>query len=177
MILKKSELAEKIFQACYLKGDFLLRSGLRSSEYFDKYCMESSPELLASVTEYLTPLIPKGTEILASLEMGGIPLGTALSLKSKLPVRFVRKQAKQYGTMRVCEGGSVEGRRLCIIEDVITTGGQVIESAKELRKAGAVILSVLCVIFRGKNLQALEKENLKLSYLFSKEDLIRFQKD
>ena len=177
MILTKSELAEKIFQACYLKGDFLLRSGLRSNEYFDKYCIESSPELLASVTEHLIPLIPKGTEVLASLEMGGIPLGTALSLKSKLPVRFVRKQAKPYGTMKICEGGTVKGQRLCIIEDVITTGGQVIESAKELRKAGAVVSHVLCVIFRGENLQALEKENLKLAYLFSKKDFSCFQKN
>ena len=175
MILKKSELAKKIFLACYLEGDFLLRSGLRSHEYFDKYCIESSPELLASVTEFMIPLIPKETELLAPLEMGGIPLGTVLSLKSNLPLRFVRKQAKEYGTMRVCEGGPIEGQRLCIIEDVITTGGQVIESAKELRKQGAIVLDVLSVIFRGENLQSLEKANLKLSYLFSKEELIKAQ--
>jgi len=173
MALTKSELVKQIFSACYLKGDFLLRSGLRSPEYFDKYCIESSPELLASVTDYLFPLIPKGTELLASLEMGGIPLGTALSLKSNLPVRFVRKKAKPYGTMRICEGGLIKGKKLCVIEDVITTGGQVVESVRELRKAGAVVLDVLCVIFRGENLQTLEKENLKLSYLFSKKDLIQ----
>lgn len=171
MTLTKSELAKQIFSACYLKGDFLLRSGLRSSEYFDKYCMESSPELLASVTNHLLPLIPKGTELLASLEMGGIPLGTTLSLKSNLPVRFVRKKAKSYGTMRICEGGPIKGKQLCVIEDVITTGGQVIESVRELRKAGALVSDVLCVIFRGENLQALKKENLKLSYLFSKQEL------
>lgn len=174
-MIQKSELAKKIFQACYLKGDFLLRSGLRSSEYFDKYCMESSPELLASVTEHLIPLIPKETELLAALEMGGIPLGAALSLKTRLPIRFVRKKAKEYGTMRICEGGPVEGRRLCIIEDVITTGGQVIESTGELRKTGAIVSDVLCVIFRGESLQSLEEENLKLTYLFSKEDLTHFQ--
>ena len=171
MALTKSKLAKQIFSACYLKGDFLLRSGFRSHEYFDKYCMESSPELLASVTNHLLPLIPKGTEFLASLEMGGIPLGTALSLKSNLPVRFVRKKAKLYGTMRICEGGPIKGKKLCIIEDVITTGGQVIESVRELRRTGAIVSDVLCVIFRGENLQVLEKENLKLSYLFNKKDL------
>lgn len=175
-MLTKSELAKQIFQVCHLKGDFLLRSGLRSQEYFDKYLIESSPELLASVTEYLAPLIPKNTELLASLEMGGIPLGTALSLKTNLPCRFVRKKAKEYGTMKICEGGPIKNQRLCLIEDVITTGGQVVESTKELRKAGAIVSDVLCVIFRGKDTKALEKENLKLSYLFNKEDFAPFEK-
>ena len=173
----KSELAKKVFQACHLKGDFLLRSGLRSQEYFDKYLLEASPELLAPIIEHLIPLIPKDTELLAALEMGGIPLGTSLSLKTNLPVRFVRKKAKEYGTMRICEGGPIKNQRLCLIEDVITTGGQVIESARELKKEGAIVSEVLCVIFRGEKAQALEKENLKLSYLFHKEDFEPFQKD
>ena len=171
MTLSKKDLAKKVFKACYLRGDFLLRSGLRSKEYFDKYCLESDPELLSQVTEHLAPLIPADTEVLAGLEMGGIPLSTALSLKSRLPSRFVRKKAKSYGTMRTCEGGEVKGKNLCLIEDVITTGGQVIESAKELRALGAVVSNVLCVIFRGEDSSALEKENLKLTYLFSKADL------
>ena len=171
MVLTKSELAKKIFSTCYLKGDFLLRSGLRSKEYFDKYSMESSPELLAEVARHLIPLIPKETELLASLEMGGIPLGTALSLQTNLPVCFVRKKAKQYGTMKICEGSPIEGKNLCLIEDVITTGGQVVQSAKELRKGGAFVSNVLCVIFRGEKLQTLEKENLRLFYLFGKEEL------
>ena len=172
VILSKADLAKKVFKACYLQGDFLLRSGLRSKEYFDKYCLESDPELLSQVTERLAPLIPKDTEILAGLEMGGIPLSTALSLKSKIPTRFVRKKAKDYGTMRICEGGEIQGKKLCLIEDVITTGGQVTESAKELRALGAVVSNALCVIFRGEDFSVLEKEKLKLTYLFSKEDLI-----
>ncbi len=173
MVLKKSELAKQIFSTCYLKGDFTLRSGLHSNEYFDKYCIEASPKLLNETAEHLIPFIPKGTELLAALEMGGIPLGTVLSLKINLPIRFVRKKAKEYGTMRICEGGPIEGKKLCIIEDVITTGGQVVESAKELRKAGAIVYDVLCVIFRGEDPQVLEKENLKLSYLFSKDELTK----
>ena len=169
--LSKADLAKKVFKACHLQGDFLLRSGLRSKEYFDKYCLESDPELLSQMIEHLAPLIPKDTEILAGLEMGGIPLSTALSLKNKLPVRFVRKKAKDYGTMRICEGGKVKGKNLCLIEDVVTTGGQIIESAKELRALGAVVSNALCVIFRGEDLSALEKEQLKLTYLFQKEDL------
>ena len=171
MILSKADLAKKVFKACYLQGDFLLRSGLRSKEYFDKYGIESDPELLSQVIVRLAPLIPKETEILAGLEMGGIPLSTALSLKSKLPSRFVRKKAKNYGAMRICEGGDVKGKKLCLIEDVITTGGQAIESAKELRALGAIVSNVMCVIFRGENSKALEKEKLQLTYLFNREDL------
>lgn len=171
MLLSKIELAKKIASTCKLNGDFLLRSGLRSSEYFDKYCLESNPELLATTIKYLIPLIPKKIELLAGLEMGGIPLTTALSLQTGYPARFVRKKAKDYGTMKICEGGPIKGKRVCIIEDVITTGGQVVESTRELRKMGAVVCDVLCVIFRGKNSQALEKEQLKLTYLFNKEDL------
>ena len=170
--LNKTELAKRVFKACYLEGDFLLRSGLRSKEYFDKYCMESDPKLLSQVAEYLTKLIPKETDILAGLEIGGIPLVTALSLKSGYPCRFVRKKAKDYGTMRICEGGEVKGKNLCLIEDVITTGGQVIESTKELKKMGAIVSNVLCVIFRGDSSKALEEENLKLTYLFTKQELL-----
>lgn len=175
MKITKAELAKKIFTACHLKGNFLLRSGLKSKEYFDKYNMESSPELLSAVVEHLLALIPKQTEILAALEMGGIPIGTALSLRTHLPIRFVRKKAKDYGTKRICEGGPIEGKRLCIIEDVVTTGGQIIESAKQLRAEGAVISEGLCVLFRGDSLENLEKENIKLSYLFDKKEWLDFQ--
>ena len=172
MQISKSELAKKVHKACYLRGDFLLRSGLRSKEYFDKYAMESDPQLLSQVAEYLQPLIPPETEVLAGLEMGGIPIGTALSLKSGIPSCFVRKKAKDYGTMRICEGLDVKGKKLCIIEDVITTGGQVIESCKELRAMGAIVSHVLCVIFRGEDFQVLTPYKLQLSYLFKKQELV-----
>ena len=176
MTLSKAELAKKVFKACYLEGDFLLRSGLRSKEYFDKYCLESDPELLSQVIERLALLIPKDTEILAGLEMGGLPLSTALSLKSKIPARFVRKKAKDYGTRKICEGGEVKGKKLCLIEDVITTGGQVIEATHQLRALGAIVSSTLCVIFRGEDFSAFEKEKLKLTYLFRKNDFTKTEK-
>ena len=171
MDLTKQELAKKVFSACHLTGDFVLRSGLRSKEYFDKYCIESDPKLLAQVTDFMIPLIPKGITALAALEMGGLPLGTALSLKTGLPLRFVRKKAKNYGTMRLCEGGPIKGEKLCIIEDVISTGGQVIESTQQLRQLGATVEHVVCVIFRGEKAHNFNKEQLKLSYLYSKEEL------
>src|ERR1700722_4267221 len=102
--MTRMELAAAIFKSSYLRGDFKLRSGQKSNEYFDKYRFESEPEILAEIAKKMTPLVPKGTQVLAGLEMGGIPIATALSLESGLPAVFVRKKAKEYGTCRVAEG-------------------------------------------------------------------------
>ena len=85
------------------------------------------------------PLIPEGTEVLAGLEMGGIPIATALSLRTGLPAAFVRKEAKQYGTARLAEGAPIEGKRVTVVEDVVTTGGQVVISTNDLRALGAIV--------------------------------------
>lgn len=113
-------------------------------------------------------LIPADVEILAGLEMGGIPVVTAISIQSNIPSAFVRKKAKEYGTCKLAEGAFIEGKRVCIIEDVVTTGGQIIESVKELRNRGAIIDTVLCVIQRNENAsEILVKENLKLIPAFT----------
>ena len=171
--ISREELAKEIYSASYLKGIFRLRSGKTSSEYFDKYLFESSPRLLSAITDHVNRLIPKETEVLAGLELGGIPLATALSLQTGLPVVFVRKKAKEYGTEKVVEGGNIRGKRVCIIEDVVTTGGQIILSAKDLRNLGAIVSDVVCVIMR-ENIafQNLANEGLTLRPLFKMEELV-----
>jgi orotate phosphoribosyltransferase len=148
---ERTILARDLAQACYLSGTFTLRSGQTSSFYIDKYQFETSPSLLRRVTRQMVPLIPPGTEVLAGLELGGVPIATALSLETGIPAAFVRKSAKRYGTCRLAEGVAVEGKRICIIEDVITTGGQVLASANELRKQGALVTSLVCVIWRASD--------------------------
>lgn len=170
--MTRTELAHAIYHTSHLTGTFVLRSGAVSNEYFDKYLFESNPALLREIAEHWKSLIPTGTEILAGLEMGGIPLATALSLATGIPTSFVRKKAKDYGTRNIAEGALVEGKNILVIEDVITSGGQVIESAKELRSAGANILGVLCVIDReagGK--EKLHAEGLHLHELFTMTEL------
>lgn len=166
------QLAQKIYEVSHLKGDFLLRSGQRSQEYFDKYRFESHPEILREIAKQMLPLIAAGTEVLAALEMGGIPIGTALSLASGIPCVFVRKSAKEYGTCQFAEGIDIKNKRLCIIEDVITSGGQVIISTKDLRGLGAQIENVLCVINRGGEpaQQKLNEIGLNLKSLFVRTD-------
>src|SRR5690349_11458711 len=119
--LNRSELVRKVFEISYLRGEFKLRSGQTSTEYFDKYRFEAEPTLLKAIAEQLAPKIPAGTEILAGLEMGGIPVATALSLQTGIPALFVRKKAKDYGTCQFAEGRDFKGKKVCIIEDVVTT--------------------------------------------------------
>jgi len=100
-------LAARVFAASYLTGTFVLRSGRTADHYFDKYRFESDPALLREIVDALVPLVPAGTEGLAGLELGGVPLATMLSSVTGLPAYFVRKEPKKYGTEQVCEGGEV----------------------------------------------------------------------
>lgn len=171
--MESRELAQSIFKVAHLTGEFKLRSGLTSKEYFDKYRFEAQPKLLKAIAVAMKPLIPAGTQVLAGLEMGGIPIATALSLESGIPAVFVRKEAKAYGTCRVAEGlESLKGLKVCVIEDVITTGGQVVLSCEDLRKEGALLENVLCVINREQGgPENLAKANLKMTALFTAADL------
>ena len=141
-------LAADIDACCRLSGEFTLRSGQVSHEYFDKYLFESDPVLLARVAEQMVALVPSGTEMLGGLELGGVPIATALSARTLHPTLFVRKKAKEYGTCKLAEGPDVAGRRVTLIEDVVTTGGAVRDATRELRAAGAVVTTVVCAIDR-----------------------------
>ena len=117
-------------------------------------------------------LVPEGTEILAGLEMGGIPLAVELSQRTNMPAVFVRKKAKEYGTRKLAEGLEFKGKKVCVVEDVVTTGGQIIKSVEELRDRGADIDNVLCVIIRDERAYEKMKEaGLNLIPLFNMKDL------
>jgi orotate phosphoribosyltransferase len=103
-VTTRTELAGRIYERAHLVGEFTLRSGRTSNEYFDKYLFEADPRLLYDIASALEQLVPEGTEVLAGLELGGIPIVTALSLETGLPAAFVRKNAKTYGTAKLAEG-------------------------------------------------------------------------
>jgi orotate phosphoribosyltransferase len=168
-------LAARVFAASHLTGSFVLRSGRTADHYFDKYRFESDPALLAEIVEALVPLVPPGVDGVAGLELGGVPLATLLSSVTGLPAFFVRKEPKKYGTEKVCEGGDVEGRRLVIVEDVVTTGGQMVLSAQDLRAEGAIVERALCVIDRdGGGAEVVGSEGIELRALFTMRDLEQF---
>jgi orotate phosphoribosyltransferase len=170
--VNRAELARAIYERSHLTGEFMLRSGTVSDQYFDKYLFESDPLLLRAIGEALAPLVPDSTEALAGLELGGVPLATILSQVTGLPALFVRKEAKEYGTRRLAEGGEVEGRRLTIVEDVVTSGGQVVISCGDLRDRGATVETALCVIDRESGgPEALAKIGVELRPLYRMSEL------
>ena len=168
----RAALARRIYETAHITGEFTLRSGAKSTEYFDKYLFEADPGLLKDIAVALVPLVPDGIDALAGLEMGGIPIATMLSQLTGLPLLFVRKKAKDYGTCKIAEGGQVRGRRLLMVEDVVTSGGAILDAAKALQDEGAELGPVVCVIDRESGGPAnLAKAGLKLSPLFTMAEL------
>jgi orotate phosphoribosyltransferase len=169
---ERKALARRIYERCNLKGRFRLRSGAVSDEYFDKYLFEADPALLREIAQAMSDSIPADTEALAGQEMGGIPIATVLSQITGIPCLFVRTAAKEYGTCKLAEGGEITGRSLLLVEDVVTSGGQIRESAAALRALGARIAHVLCVIDReAGGAENLAADGLKLHRLFTYSEL------
>jgi orotate phosphoribosyltransferase len=170
--MTRVQLAQQIFDLSHLTGQFRLRSGVMADEYFDKYRFEANPGVLKAIVEHLAEFVPDDVEMLAGLELGGVPIATMLSQITGLPTLFVRKKAKDYGTCKFAEGGDIKGKKLLIVEDVVTSGGQILESCKALRNEGAIISDVVCVIDReaggAENLLA---EGLELHALFRMSEL------
>ena len=166
------DLVDRINAISRLTGTFTLRSGQIATENFDKYRFESDPTLLAEIADALVPHIPMGTQVLAGLELGGVPIATALSLCTGIPAAFVRKEAKAYGTAKLAEGVDIVGKVVVVVEDVITTGGQVVISTSDLRALGAIVQHVVCVIDRSPDHgAALAAEGLTMSALFTRAQL------
>lgn len=168
----RATLARRLYSVSHLEGEFLLRNGQVISQYFDKYQFESDPALLDSVAYHLSDLLPAGAELLAGIELGGVPLATALSLRTGLPSVLVHKHPKDYGTRRLVEGPSVKGKKLVIVDDIISSGYQVIESTTALVEHGAKILGLICVIEREHGArQKIESLGWPLSAVFTEVEL------
>lgn len=170
--MTKAELARRIYSVARITGQFTLRSGRTATEYFDKYQFEADPVLLDAIGKQMAELVPAGIEVLAGLEMGGIAVVTALGRHTGLPCAFVRKTAKAYGTARLSEGADIVGKQVLVVEDVVTSGGQVVISAGQLRELGAKIDHAVCVIDREEGgREALAAVGLELRAAFTRTDL------
>lgn len=132
-----------------LRGDFVLRSGARSSYYIDKYLFTTRPGLLRRIADALAGLMPSGADRVAGPVLGAVPLVTALSLATDLPMVIVRTdKPKEYGTAKQIEGTLAAGERVVLVEDVVTTGGAALGAVEALRAAGAEVLAVFAVVDR-----------------------------
>jgi orotate phosphoribosyltransferase len=169
-------LIKALVEHAYLEGDFVLRSGRRSSYYLDKYRFETVPELLGALGERIAIAVvqhePEAAR-LAAPELGAVALAAAASLASQLPFVIVRKQAKAYGTQNKLEGVSEKGELVCLVEDVVTSGGAALQAVEAVREAGLVCRTAICVVDREEGgSDALAGQGVRLWPLFRASDLI-----
>jgi orotate phosphoribosyltransferase len=168
--LTDAELRAALREHAYLEGDFLLRSGKRSRYYLDKYRFETRPELLAPLGERIAAAVAEvapDAVRLAAPELGAVALAAAGSLASGLPFLIVRKAAKDYGTSKRVEGAFETGERVCVVEDVVTSGGALLASVEALREAGLVVQSAVCVVDREEGgSDALARSDVELRPIF-----------
>lgn len=142
------ELARDVASAAYLRGDFVLSSGSRSSYYFDKYLFETKPGILRRVCSRIVRMLPEGIDRLAGPELGAVALATGVSLESGLPFVIVRRNSKRYGTSRFVEGELYAGESVLILEDVVSSGAQAIKAGQRVEDAGARVAGIVSVIDR-----------------------------
>ncbi|HVA32330.1 MAG TPA: orotate phosphoribosyltransferase [Gaiellaceae bacterium] len=178
--MSEDALACALVEHAYLEGDFLLRSGKRSRYYLDKYRFETRPELLRPLGERIAAVVrehaPDATR-LAGPELGAVALAAAASLESGLPFLIVRKAAKEYGTANRLEGTFEEGECVCVVEDVVTSGGALLESVEALRGAGLVVHTAVCVVDREEGgADALARHAVRLRPLFRAGELLKSAK-
>ncbi len=148
-----SDFAERVRAVAYLEGDFVLRSGRRSSFYLDKYRFETQPALLREIGDLLAARIAEiepTAQRIAGPELGAVALAAAASMASNLPFLIVRREAKEYGTSNRLEGICEEGERVVVVEDVVTSGGAALAAVRALRQAGLTCETVICVVDRGE---------------------------
>jgi len=171
-LLTREDVARRIAETSVLHGTFTLRSGRTSSYYLDKYRFSTQPDILAALGRLFAERLPAGTTRLAGAELGGIPLVTAAALASGLPTIFIRNQKKEYGTARQLEGELSADDRVVLLEDVATTGGQVLEAAEVIRAAGATVTCIIATIDRQEGAREnIERRGIPFDALLTVADL------
>ena len=161
--MTKTELAKRIAEVALLRGEFTLRSGRKSNFYLDKYRFETQPDLLEALGKLFAQRVSNNVDRIAGAELGAVPLAAATSIYSGKPCVFIRNQKKDYGTSKLVEGVLNAGETVLIVEDILTTGGQVLESCKVLTEMGVKIDRIVGVIDR---LEGARENVEKAGYVF-----------
>lgn len=174
------ELGALLVERALLEGDFVLRSGRRSSWYLDKYRFETEPELLRALGENLAAAIREhesGAVRLAAPALGAVALAASAAMASGLPFIIVRGETKEYGTAKRIEGPFEQGDLVCLLEDVVTSGGALGEAVSALRAEGVVVRNAVCVVDREEGgSDALARMGVRLRALFRASDLLESRK-
>jgi orotate phosphoribosyltransferase len=178
--MSHAELGEALVAAAYLEGDFVLRSGKRSRYYLDKYLFETRPELLAPLGEAIAAAVREHepeADRLAAPVLGGVVLAASAALASGLPFLMIRDAAKDYGTANRIEGAFDPGECVCLVEDIVTSGGALLDAIAVVREAGLVVRTAVCVVDREEGgADALARQAVRLRPLFRAGELLQGEK-
>ena len=170
--MTKQELAKRVKETAYLEGDFTLRSGKKSKYYLDKYLFETQPDILKALGEEFAKHATDNVTLIAGAELGGVALAAATAMATGKRWIIVRNSKKDYGTSKMIEGVLKKDDVVLLVEDIATTGGQVLEAAKIITEAGAKVKKIVAVIDRkqgaGENITT---AGYKFESILTKEDL------
>lgn len=170
--MTKEELIKRIKETAYLEGDFILRSGKHSKYYLDKYLFETCPDILKALGRQFAKYLTDDVTLIAGAELGGVALAAATAMETGKNWIIIRNSKKDYGTAKMIEGILKENDVVLLVEDIATTGGQVVEAAKIITEAGATVKKIVCVINRKQGAEEnITKAGYKFESILTKDDL------
>jgi orotate phosphoribosyltransferase len=170
--MNRTELIKRIKETAYLEGDFILRSGKRSKYYLDKYLFETCPDILRALGKEFAKHVTGDVTLIAGAELGGVALAAATAMQTGKKWIIVRQSRKDHGTGKLIEGVLKPGDVVLLVEDIATTGGQVLEAAKVITDAGAKIKKIVCVIDRRQGAaENITQAGYKFESILTKDDL------
>ncbi len=170
--MDRNEVAARVRESAYLEGDFTLRSGRKSNYYLDKYLFETQPDILRALGDMFAEYAQGSTTLIAGAELGGVALAAAAAMSANKPFVIVRNAKKDYGTQKPFEGKLAKTDSVLLVEDIATTGGQVLEAAKFMTEFGAKVERIVCVIDRQEGAREnIEGAGFVFDSLFTKADL------
>ena len=176
--MTREELIKRIKETAYLEGDFVLRSGKKSKYFLDKYLFETCPDILKALGEEFAKHAADDVTLIAGAELGGVALAAAAAIESGRNWIIVRNSKKGYGTSKLVEGVLKSGDVVLLVEDIATTGGQVLEAAKIITEAGASVKKIVCVIDRKQGAEEnITQAGYKFESIITREDLGIVDKD
>jgi orotate phosphoribosyltransferase len=170
--MTRKQLIKRIKETAYLEGDFVLRSGKRSKYYLDKYLFETCPDILKALGKEFARHVSDDVTLIGGAELGGVALAAAAAMESGKNWVIIRNSKKGYGTGKMVEGVLKAGDVVLLVEDIATTGGQVLEAAKIITEAGATVKKIVCVIDRKQGAEEnITQAGYKFEAILTKDDL------
>ncbi len=174
-MINREDFLLKAYQLGIIKfGNFTLKSGIQSPFYIDLRPLASSPELLKELSAHLLNLLKNSEyELICGVPYAALPMATAMSLDSAIPLIVKRKESKGYGTKKMLEGIFSEGQTCVLVEDVITSGKSLVETIEEVEKEGLKVKDIVVVLDRKQGgVELLKDKGYTVHTLFNIEEVI-----